>query len=59
MHKIQQEMKSLKTLWITQTGTRDETEDERSRTSRKMKQEETQKQIKIFKVKAAHCTLHS
>ena len=57
--QIQQEMKSLKTLWTTQTGTRDETESERTRTSRRMKQEETQKQSKLFKVKAVHCTSHS
>ena len=51
MHKCQQEMKSLKIIWTKQTGTINETEEERTRTSRRMKQEETQQQSKSLKVK--------
>ena len=42
-------MKSSKTILTTQTRTRDES----NRASRRMKQEETQKQSKLFKVKSS------
>ena len=52
MHKIQQNG-SIRDYSNTQTRTRNETEDKKNRTSRRMKQEETQKWSKLFYSKSS------